>query len=85
MFILAHSWFDLTLLIMFWRTIMLLWFCTPLLAGSPLVISEFSAGGRQGLLDEYADTPDWIEIQNISTEAVELTGWTLSDDSQGRP
>ena len=74
---------------MFWRTIILLWFCTPLLAASPLLLSEFSAGGRQGLLDEDGDTPDWIEIQNISSEPIDLAGWSLSDNngdgSQARP
>ena len=62
---------------------MILWFCAPLYAGSPLCISEFSAGGRQGLLDEDGDTPDWIEIQNISSDAINLAGWTLSDNSRG--
>ncbi len=46
-------------------------------AESPLRISEFAAGGRQGLIDEDGDSPDWIEIQNVSAEAVDLSGWSL--------
>ena len=47
-------------------------------AGEALVrINEFAAGGRQGLTDEDGDSPDWIEIQNVSPQEVDLAGWTL--------
>lgn len=49
-------------------------------AASPLQISEFAAAGRQGLNDEDGDTPDWIEVQNISSEPVNLNTWTITDD-----
>jgi hypothetical protein len=68
---------------MLWRTIIVLWFCSSVLAASPLRISEFAAGGRQGVIDENGETPDWIEIENISSEAVDLAGWTLADESRG--
>src|SRR5262245_58535342 len=56
--------------------------CAPCVvqAASPLQITEFAAGGHQGLKDEDGDTPDWIEIQNISSQPVNLGEWTLSDD-----
>ncbi|MGZ8901503.1 MAG: lamin tail domain-containing protein, partial [Limisphaerales bacterium] len=62
----------------------MIWFwlgaMSAICADSPLRITEFSAGGRQGLVDEDGDTPDWIEIQNFSKEAVDLAGWTIRDD-----
>ena len=51
---------------------------------SPLQITEFAAAGHQGWTDEDGDTPDWIEIQNISGEPANLSGWSLSDDSRRR-
>ena len=51
------------------------------LAGSA-VISEFLSSNAGGLEDEDGDSTDWIEIYNPSTEAVDLAGWTLSDDDQ---
>ncbi|HEX7860702.1 MAG TPA: CotH kinase family protein [Verrucomicrobiae bacterium] len=63
-----------------WRTLI---FCSLVFtaAASPLRISEFSAGGHQGLKDEDLETPDWIEIENVSEKVVELGDWFLSDDS----
>jgi hypothetical protein len=53
-------------------------------AASPLQITEFAAAGHQGLADEDGDTPDWIEIQNVSGEPANLSGWTLASDSRRR-
>jgi hypothetical protein len=53
-------------------------------AASPLQITEFAAAGHQSLTDEDGDTPDWIEIQNVSGEPASLNGWTLTDDSRRR-
>jgi hypothetical protein len=58
--------------IVLWRLLL-----ESVLAVEPLRISEFAAGGRQGLTDEDGDSPDWIEIQNISAETVDLAGWSL--------
>jgi len=30
--------------------------------------------------DEDGDTPDWIELYNLSNEAIDLNGWSLTDD-----
>ena len=42
-------------------------------------ISEVMARNHSVLRDETGAFPDWIELENLSAEAVELTGWTLSD------
>ena len=32
--------------------------------------------------DEEGDTPDWIELQNVSKQPLNLQGWTLSEESR---
>ena len=46
-----------------------------------VVITEFLAENRDGILDEDGESPDWIEIQNQGAAAVDLEGWYLSDDA----
>ena len=48
-------------------------------AASPVVISEFMASNTRGLADEDGANPDWIEIRNTSTVAVNLNNWSLTD------
>ena len=50
-----------------------------LLSATP-VVSEFLASNATGLTDLDGDNPDWIEIHNPGPNAVDLTGWYLSDD-----
>ncbi len=45
-----------------------------------LFINEFLASNATVLADEFGEYDDWIEIANLGTEAVALTGWGLSDD-----
>jgi hypothetical protein len=45
-----------------------------------LIISEFVAVNQTGLVDEDGDVSDWIEIYNRSNQAVNLSGWSLTDD-----
>lgn len=45
------------------------------------VISEIMASNTTSLQDEDGDTPDWIEIHNPDSTAVDLSGWHLSDDN----
>jgi len=45
-----------------------------------IVISEILASNTTGLKDEDGEPVDWIEIFNRGAEAVDLTGWSLSDD-----
>ena len=49
-------------------------------APGDLVISEFLAANATGLTDEDGDLSDWIEIYNRSNQAVNLSGWSLTDD-----
>ncbi len=46
-----------------------------------LVITEFLAANGTGLQDDDGDEEDWIEIANESTVAVDLIGWSLTDDT----
>ncbi len=45
-----------------------------------LIISEFLAKNRAGLVDEDGDYSDWIEIYNPGLQPINLTGWSLTDD-----
>ena len=51
------------------------------LRAQAVVITEFLAENREGLLDEDDDSSDWIEIQNQGASIVNLEGWYLSDDA----
>lgn len=44
-----------------------------------VVISEFMEKNRTTLRDEDGDFSDWIELWNRSEEAVDISGWSLSD------
>ena len=46
-----------------------------------VVITEFLAENRDGILDEDGESPDWIEIQNQGAAAVDLEAWYLTDDA----
>jgi hypothetical protein len=43
-------------------------------------ISEFLAANENGLEDENGDKEDWIEITNSGGTAVDLGGWSLTDN-----
>jgi hypothetical protein len=53
----------------------------PALAAEPVTISEFLTGNVGGLLDEDLESPDWLELYNSGTSAVNLAGWHLTDDT----
>lgn len=42
-------------------------------------ISELMVKNRASLPDEEGDFPDWIELENISEDPVDLSGWRMSD------
>ncbi|MDP6754037.1 MAG: CotH kinase family protein [Verrucomicrobiota bacterium] len=46
----------------------------------PLVLSEFVADNQNGLTDADGDPEDWIEIHNPNPFAIELEGWSLTDN-----
>ncbi|MCA9150358.1 MAG: CotH kinase family protein [Planctomycetales bacterium] len=54
------------------------------LAGEPLLISEFMAANVQFLQDRYKEYSDWIEIYNPTDQDVSMDGWALTDDP-GQP
>jgi len=59
-----------------------LWISSSLLTFGQLRINEFlSSNSGASLLDENGDDSDWIEIFNSGTVAVNLAGYTLTDDS----
>ncbi len=46
-----------------------------------VVVNEVMSSNTRTIRDEDGETPDWIELFNAGPEAVDLTGWSLSDDS----
>ncbi|MCE5250845.1 CotH kinase family protein [bacterium] len=51
---------------------------------TPVVINEFMALNKSTIQDPQGDYDDWIELKNVSTREVDLTGMYLSD-SPGNP
>lgn len=50
-----------------------------LLSANP-VVNEFLASNSAGLVDDNGNTSDWIEIHNAGDQAVDLGGYSLTDD-----
>ena len=48
--------------------------------GQIIHISEVVTDNGNSLLDEDADSPDWIELHNSSDQSVSIDGWYLTDD-----
>jgi hypothetical protein len=61
-----------------WCLLLLLGLIVP--ARAEVVISEFMAVNDGFLRDLDGASPDWIELHNDSTNAVNLLGWHLTDD-----
>jgi len=49
-------------------------------AASGVVIAELLADNENGILDEAGQNEDWIELWNTGAAAIDLSGYTLSDD-----
>ena len=47
---------------------------------SPVVINELMASNAKSLADPQGDNDDWIELHNVSNDAVNLSGMYLSDN-----
>src|SRR3954462_7663585 len=78
-------------MVKFFRTVVLClcvgFFSVPATVRAQVVISEIlaeneAASSATGLLDEDKERSDWIEIYNAGADAVDLTGWSLSDDPE---
>ncbi len=50
----------------------------PILA--QVALTEFLATNSKSITDEDGEHADWIELQNTGTTAVNLKGWSLTDD-----
>ena len=59
--------------------IFLLWMSMTVVHGQ-VVINEASNRNASTLADEDGDWEDWLELYNPGAAAVDLTGWTLSDN-----
>ncbi len=59
--------------------IVLLGLATPVHA--QLAITEFLASNSTGLQDELGNEEDWLEVSNVSTGTVALSGWYLTDEA----
>lgn len=53
----------------------------PGVAPGDVIINEFVVGNVAGLVDEDASHVDWIELYNRGTNAVNLLGWSLTDNA----
>ena len=52
------------------------------LRAADVVINEFLASNRNGIVDQDGDTSDWIELRNRGDEAADLRHYFLSDDPE---
>jgi hypothetical protein len=55
-------------------------FCSISLFSQSVVFNELVSSNSQSLLDEDGDSPDWIELYNPGSSALDLSGYWLSDD-----
>lgn len=46
----------------------------------PLCINEYMSSNQGAYVLEDGTDPDWIELHNPTDAAIDLTGWTISDD-----
>ncbi len=58
---------------------LLIFACVPLRAAEQVTITEFMAANSSVIADENGLYPDWIEIHNAGTNAVNLLNWCLTD------
>jgi hypothetical protein len=49
-------------------------------ASSPIVINEIMARNQSTIADPQGQCDDWIELKNVSDQAVDLSGMYLSDN-----
>ena len=54
----------------------------PSARAADVIISEFMAANSATLTNDFGDTSDWIELHNVSTNAVSLYRWALTDSSK---
>jgi hypothetical protein len=50
-------------------------------ANGQVTINEYSAANLETYIDNYGAFDDWVELYNASEEAVDISGWYISDKS----
>lgn len=53
----------------------------PNLPNTGVILNEFMADNNNTIEDEDGNTPDWIELRNLSGFDVDIGGWFLTDDA----
>jgi len=70
--------------LLLWKAAAILFGALAIAAAGPtdadIRINEFVATNIRSLHDEDGDTPDWIELHNAGTAAVDLRGYALTDN-----
>lgn len=63
-------------------TLPLLFACSeaPAADSKALVVNEIVSSNKRSLVDEALGTPDWIELYNSGSVALDLTGYGISDN-----
>jgi hypothetical protein len=54
-------------------------FCFISKGNSQVMVNEYSCSNVNTIVDNYGETPDWVELYNTGSSAVSLTGYYLSD------
>lgn len=56
-------------------------FSTPIFSQN-IVINEFMASNDSlsGIVDEFGETDDWVELHNLTNTTIDISGYGLSDD-----
>jgi hypothetical protein len=49
-------------------------------SGGELVVSEIVSSNKRSLVDDALGTPDWIELYNPGSTAIDLSGYGVSDN-----
>ena len=47
---------------------------------APMVFINEASSSNSSFEDEDGDSPDWFELYNSDTSAIDLTGWSITDD-----
>lgn len=47
-----------------------------------VVLNEVLADNKAGAISELGEHEDWLELLNVGSEPVDITGWSLSDDAE---
>jgi hypothetical protein len=58
------------------------WVSFPTNSLSPVLLNEFMADNLSTLADPQGDYDDWIELRNLTSESLDVSGGYLSDDPE---